>query len=179
MFRAIRERARWRSTVTPNVHVGPGFRFGQDSFVWAPRKLTIGKNVSLGSRVRIEVDGCIGDAVLIASSVGIVGRDDHQITEIGVPIRDAKWVGRFPTDLSRPVTIGSDVWIGYGATVLSGVTIGDSSVIGAGAVVTRDIPPNSIAVGNPARVVSMRFDAPDFERHWAALAAAGLKRVTP
>lgn len=179
MFRALRQRWRRRSTLTSNVRVGPGFRFGADSFVWAPRLLTMGKNVSLGSRVRIEVDGRIGDAVLIANNVGIVGRSDHQISEVGVPIRDGKWVGRFPAELSLPVVIGSDVWIGYGATVLSGVTIGDSSVIGAGAVVTKNVPPNSIAVGNPARVVSMRFDGPAFELHWAALGAAGLTRMTP
>ena len=52
-----------------------------------------------------------------------------------------------------PITIGNNVWLGGGAIVCPGVTIGDNTVIGAGAVVTRDIPPNVVAVGNPARVV--------------------------
>ena len=96
---------------------------------------------------------------------------------MGVPIREGKWVGRFPEELSQPVLIGSDVWIGYGATVLSGVTIGDSTVIGAGSVVTKDIPSNSIAAGNPARVLNARFSPTDFERHWEALTKIGLRRA--
>lgn len=55
-------------------------------------------------------------------------------------------------------TIGNDVWIGAGAFVLFGVNIGDGAVIGAGAVVTKDVPPYAIVAGSPARVVKMRFD---------------------
>ena len=54
---------------------------------------------------------------------------------------------------AKPVTIGNNVWIGGSVTILAGVTIGDNCTIGAGSVVTRDIPANSVAVGNPARVV--------------------------
>ena len=54
---------------------------------------------------------------------------------------------------AKPVTIGNNVWIGGSVTILAGVTIGDNCTIGAGSVVTRDIPVNSVAVGNPARVV--------------------------
>ena len=54
------------------------------------------------------------------------------------------------------LTVGDDVWIGAMATVLPGVTIGTGAVIGGGAVVTRDVPPYAIAVGNPARVVGER-----------------------
>lgn len=54
---------------------------------------------------------------------------------------------------AEPVTIGNNVWIGGGVTICPGVTIGDNCVIGAGSVVVKDIPSNSVAVGNPARVV--------------------------
>ena len=57
------------------------------------------------------------------------------------------------------VKIGNDVWIGIGATILSGVNIGDGAVIGASAVITKDIPDYAIVAGNPAKVVRMRFDA--------------------
>ncbi|WP_206750964.1 acyltransferase [Cryobacterium tagatosivorans] len=172
--------AYWRRrTIRQNVTVGDRFVFGTDSVVWAPRSLDIGNNVSLGSNVRIEVDGKIGDDVLIANGVGIVGREDHDMGQVGVSIRDSRWVGRHADDMSHETIVGSDVWIGYAATVLSGVTIGDSSIVGAGSVVTKDIPANSIAVGNPARVIGARFDQESFTRHWAALHQAGIARMTP
>lgn len=57
------------------------------------------------------------------------------------------------------ITIGNDVWVGIGVTIMSGVTIGNGSVIGARSVVAKDVPPFSIVVGNPARVIKTRFPA--------------------
>ena len=56
-------------------------------------------------------------------------------------------------DTGTPIAIGDDVWLGGGVIVLPGVTIGDAAVIGAGSVVTRNIPPRVLAVGNPCRVI--------------------------
>ena len=56
-------------------------------------------------------------------------------------------------EIARPITVGSNVWIGAGTTVLAGVTIGDNSVIGAGSVVSRSIPGNVVAVGVPCRMM--------------------------
>ena len=65
----------------------------------------------------------------------------------------------FPSlaSIKGPVTIGNNVWIGDNIIILSGVTIGDGAVIGAGSIVTKDVPPFSIAVGNPAKVIKKRF----------------------
>lgn len=68
-----------------------------------------------------------------------------------------------------PITVGSDVWIGARAMILSGVTVGDGAIIGAGAVVTRDVPSFAIAAGNPARVVRYRF-TPEHQRAMAEIA---------
>lgn len=177
LFKRVRSAMSRRRTLTGNVQVGEGFRFGTGSFVWAPRGLEVGLNVSIGSDVRIEADGLIGDSVLIANSAAIVGRHDHEVTNVGIPIRDGKWVGTSPDELSRPTTIGSDVWIGFRATILSGVVVGDCSIVGAASVVTRDVPPNSIVAGNPARIIGERFSPEDLAAHWVKLKAKGIRRV--
>lgn len=63
---------------------------------------------------------------------------------------------RSQPDILLPTTIGKDVWLGAGATILGGITVGDGCVVGAGAVVTKDLPPYSVAVGIPAKVVRTR-----------------------
>ncbi len=64
---------------------------------------------------------------------------------------------------SAPVTLGHDVWLGHGAIVLPGRTIGTGAAIGAGTVVTRDVPPFAVVVGNPGRVLRLRFPEPVIE----------------
>lgn len=90
----------------------------------------------------------IGDNTLIAMHTCIVS-SNHTIPAKGTHVRSQP-------DILLPVTIGSDVWIGMNCTILGGVTIGDGAIVGAGSVVTRDIPPYAIAVGNPARVIKYR-----------------------
>jgi maltose O-acetyltransferase len=85
----------------------------------------------------------IGDDVQIGPNVQLLTAT-HPV-EPG-PRRD-KWEG------SRPIAIGNNVWLGGGVIVCPGVTIGDNTVVGAGAIVTKDLPANVVAVGNPARVV--------------------------
>lgn len=177
MFRYIKKRLSRRQTIGQNVTHGDGFSFGRDSYVWAPTGITFGNNVSLGSYVRIEADGKVGDNVLIANSAAIVGRSDHQSDQVGVPINESRWVGKYPNELSHRTVIGSDVWIGFGAIVVSGVTIGDSSIIGAGSVVTKSIPANSVAAGNPAKVIRERFDKQSFDDHWKILTRSGVRRI--
>lgn len=143
--------------------------------LWAPRSLKIGNDVYIGKHSTIEVDGVIGDSVLIANAVGVVGRRDHDAREVGTDVRHSRWVGDAPDELSDPVSIGSDVWIGYGAIILSGVNIGDHCIVGAGAVVTSDIPANSIAVGQPARVVGERFAEADLLLHRSQLLRKGVR----
>ena len=65
-------------------------------------------------------------------------------------------------EYARPITVGNNVWIGGGATILSDVTIGNNVVIGAGVVVTKDIPDNVVVAGNPARVIKY-LDAEKFK----------------
>jgi len=146
-----------RIVVKDNVTVGSNFRPGRGVVVYAPHSLVVGNDVSIGPRTIIQVDGVIGDFSLIGMGVQIVGREDHATHEVGVPIAKSTWIGNRPQADRDSVHIGRDVWIGGSSVVLSGVTIGEGSIIGAGSVVTKDVPAFSIAVGNPARVVKKRF----------------------
>lgn len=111
-------------------------------------RLRIGDESSLqrGCKISASQSITIGRQVMMASNVFIIDHDhvfDH-------PTKPASMVRELR---SAPVVIEDGCWLGYGSVVLKGVRIGRRSVIGANAVVTRDIPPYSVAVGNPARVV--------------------------
>lgn len=140
-----------------NVRLGGNAHVGPFSRIWAPNALIIGRDFYCGKFVTIECDGVIGDDVLIANSVGIIGRNDHDHRQFGVPITKASWVGNVP-HLSSKINIGSDVWIGYGAIILAPVRIGNHAIIAAGAVVRSDVPDFAIMAGNPAKIVAWRFD---------------------
>lgn len=94
----------------------------------------------------------IGEGTLIGGGAMILDTDFHPRLDNGNWGSDAK-------EVSRPVSIGRQCFIGARAIILKGVSIGDGAVIGAGAVVSRDVPPGGIAVGNPARVIRS-MDAP-------------------
>jgi len=118
-----------------------------------------------------ENEGCIriGDCCLICPGVRISAAYDITINAdcmiaSGAYITDSDWHGlydRVSLGEPSPVRIGENVWIGDGAVVCKGVTIGKNSVVGASSVVTRDIPENAVAAGNPAEIVK-RLD-PDRE----------------
>jgi len=169
LARSIHQRLTRAYGVRRNVQVGQRFHLGAGSILWAPRSLVIGDDVYVGKGCTLEVDGRIGSGTLIANRVGIVGRCDHDIKQVGTPVRLSRWVGDHPQDLSDPVEIGEDCWIGYGATVLSGVKVGRGAVVAAGAVVTRDVAPYAIVAGNPAGAVGARFTPEQQAEHEAML----------
>lgn len=150
--------------VRSNVVLGTNVRAGRGAVIAAPHRLTVGNNVSVGPYSVVQVDGTIGDWTLIGMYVQIVGKNDHAIDEVGVPIRMSTRVGDRKAQASDAVDIGKDVWIGASSIVLSGVRIGTGSIIGAGSVVTKDIPDFAIAVGNPARVIGNRFSTDEERR---------------
>jgi acetyltransferase-like isoleucine patch superfamily enzyme len=128
--------------------------------MWAPERLELGDHTYLGHDVCIETNCRIGRYVLIANRVGLIGRRDHDFKTVGVPVRFGHWIGseRSPSaHRSDAVQIDDDVWIGYGATVLSGVRIGRGAIVAAGAVVRNDVAPYAIVGGNPALPMGQRF----------------------
>jgi maltose O-acetyltransferase len=129
---------------------------GGDS-VWMqpPFFCDYGTNIELGERVFfnfncIVLDVCrvrIGDYTLIGPAV-----------QIYTPMHPLDAAQRRHHEFGKPVEIGSDVWIGGGAIILPGVRIGSRAVIGAGSVVTRDVPDDVFAAGNPCRVIRRLLD---------------------
>jgi acetyltransferase-like isoleucine patch superfamily enzyme len=122
----------------------------------------IGPGAFLSAAIsRIE----IGSKVMLAPGVTIRG-GDHNTTQVGRFMADVK--EKRPED-DLPVILEDDVWIGTGATILKGVTIGRGSIVAAGAVVTRSVPPYSIVGGVPARLIRRRWDTETILEHETAL----------
>jgi len=121
--------------------------------------LSIGDYTFVGrSRIYCTAGITIGTGVLISDNVCIMDSDLHSVdadARLGEAIAWAR--GRFPDVYTgipnAPVTVGDHAWIGFGACILKGVTIGRAGVVGAGAVVTHDVPEGCVVAGNPARVI--------------------------
>jgi acetyltransferase-like isoleucine patch superfamily enzyme len=128
------------------VHLGAGTALRcHEGTLSVGDKSVLGRDVSVNCYLDVE----IGDSVLIADHV-YISDFDHRYENLTVAIKDQGIV-------KSRVRIGRDVWIGTKATVTRGVSIGDGSVIGANAVVSRDLPARVVAVGVPARVVKRRI----------------------
>jgi len=132
-----------RMTVGERVSIKEGLR------VEKPHKVTIGSDVRINTDCVLQAHGGIeiGDFTMIAARVTIVTAN-HDLALRGVEA--------FDTLREAPVRIGRHCWLGTGVIVLPGVTIGDGAVVGAGSVVTRDLPAGKICMGTPARPVRER-----------------------
>jgi acetyltransferase-like isoleucine patch superfamily enzyme len=155
-------------SVRDNVVIGSDVHIGVGTTLWAPDRLVVADNVYIGKRCTVEVNGSIGRGCLLANNVGLVGRYDHDHHQVGVYIRNARWVGSDQTvsnDEAHAVTIEDDCWIGFAAVVLSGVTIGRGAIVSAGAVVVESVPRYAIVAGCPAKVVGTRFSDAEIAEH--------------
>lgn len=119
-----------------NVHIVPWFQCLYGNIV--------GNNISLGNSFVLDYEQVIiGDNTKISRNNTII-TGTHDIDN------------DFDTVISKPITIGKNCWITTNCTLLPGITIGDNVIIGAGSVVSKDIPSNCIAAGNPCRVIKQR-----------------------
>lgn len=134
---------------------------GTNLWITAPFYVDYGNNIFFGNNCEVNMNCTflddnriiIGDNALIAPNVQIYTafHPTNAADRFGPPREDGSFA--FCKTQTAPVTIGNNVWIGGGAILLPGVTIGDNVVIGAGSIVTKDIPANSVACGNPCRVI--------------------------
>jgi acetyltransferase-like isoleucine patch superfamily enzyme len=169
-------RFRGRLVTDGLAFICPGVKFeiGKDAKVVLGRWSWVGNGCKIRAHegeVRIGAKTVIGQECTFSAFQHIsIGREcivadramfidfDHGVVEVDRPIR-------MQGIYKRDVRIGHNCWLGYGAAVLRGVTIGDNAILGTYTVVTKDIPDNAVAVGQPAKVVRMR-DEPETMR-WA------------
>ena len=141
--------------------IGKNFHCGRGVILWAKDEITIGDDFYIGRYSSIETNCRIGNGVLFSNYVGIVGKYDHNYQQIGTDVRhssaiwhkDYNWKGE-----NEMTIIGNDVWVGYGAIIMSGVNIKDGCIIAAGSIVTKDTEPYGIYAGVPAKFIKFRFD---------------------
>ena len=135
------------SSVNKRVEFQSGIKIGQFSTILGDPKVTIGKDTYINGYCHFLGEINIGDNVLIGPHCIIWSRD-HNFKK-GELIKNQGHT-------TAPITLEDDVWLGARVTVLKGVTIHKGAVVGAGSVVTKDIPEYAIAVGNPAKVIKYR-----------------------
>jgi acetyltransferase-like isoleucine patch superfamily enzyme len=131
------------------MRCGSDVTIRENALIYCPERVNLADGVTVGSRVTIMAQGGVevGPSTMIGPGVTILSVN-HDYTQTS----QAK-----ATQRKRPVKIGRDVWIAGGAIILPGVKVGDNSVVAAGAVVTRDVPPNSIVAGVPAKLIRERY----------------------
>lgn len=133
---------------------GPGVRMAPNVSLRNAERIRIGAGAHIGERCSLwagDTAGSItiGEHALFGPEVFVTASD--YATAPGIPVMHQP-------KIEADVTIGSDVWLGVRVIVVAGVSIGDGAVVGAGSIVTRDLPPGCVAVGSPARVVGWRDD---------------------
>ena len=134
-----------------HVRINYGACFGTGANIW------LGENSSIAANAWIGNDTRIGNDVMMAPDVVILS-NSHNFDRVDIPMRQQ---GAPPP---RHVTIGDDVWIGTRVIILPGVKVGSHAILGAGAVVTKDVPGWAVIGGNPARVIRYRNE-PNTDRH--------------
>lgn len=124
---------------------------GENVFIEPPFRADYGYNIEIGDRSYANYNLTVLDCAKVVIGNDVLIGPNVNIFTAGHPINTEQRVSGL--EYAYPITIGDKCWIGGGVTINPGVSIGENSIIGAGSVVTKDIPTNSIAVGNPCRVI--------------------------
>ena len=141
-------RLRLKIATAGKLQAGNNVYFGAGAVIKSPDFATFGNDVAVGRDFHVEANLRVGSGVLISSRVAIIG-NDHQFDADDA----VYWGGRLPPST---VTIEGDVLIGFGAIIIGDVTIHQGCVVGAGSVVTRDLPPDTVCIGAPAAPIRKR-----------------------
>ena len=131
--------------------VGKNLCIESNVYFGSGNDISIGNHSGIGINSRIQGPLVIGNHVMIGPNLSIY-TNDHAHRNTNIPMTQQGFTEK------KQVTIEDDVWIGVNVIILKGVTIGTGSIIAAGSVITKNIPPYSVAAGNPARVIKNRLN---------------------
>ncbi len=176
----------WCAVVRSNIDFGPNVKIGKHTYGITQKTIVIASSHCPASVV-------VGSFCSFAPGVIILANVDHPTNLPSTfPFKTLLYprhkesstnYSNWDAVTKGPVEIGHDVWLGLNTIILSGVKIGPGAVIGAGSVVTKDIPPYAIAVGNPAKVIKFRFSNEIIERllesEWWLFSDGMLKDLAP
>ena len=149
--------ARFDETIQDHVVPWTQLQRGERSYVHPSVSFRSAQNIELGAHTRVQPNCVIWASpksrIVIGALTGIgpgtmMFSSNHTFVP-GLPYHKQPW-------READIIIGNDVWVGAGSVIVAGVTIGDGSVVAAGSVVTRDVPPMSVAAGVPAKVIASR-----------------------
>ena len=151
------------NSIAPDVKLGENVKLARFINLYG---CTVGDNTKIGTFVEIQKNATVGNSCKVSSHTFIcegVVIEDHVFIGHGVMFTNdlfprATTGGKLQTEADwtcKPTLVKRGASIGSGATLLCGITIGESAVIGAGSVVTKDVPPHAVAAGNPAKVLRM------------------------
>jgi len=134
------------------VKVGNGFYCGKNLYI-KPNTVSIGNSVYFGNNCHLSAGNIlIDDYVMLASYVSIIG-GDHIYNQPGKTMINSK------RGEQKTVVIEKDVWVGHGAIIMHGVTLGEGCIISAGSIVLKDVQPYCIMAGHPAKKIKNRFES--------------------
>jgi maltose O-acetyltransferase len=140
------------------LRCGKGVIIKSRAYFGTGESVSIGDRSQLGKNMKAESDLKLGDDVVMGPDVVIMS-SSHAFDSIDLPVNQQGGRAR------RPVIIGNDVWIGTRVIILPGIHVGDHAIIGAGSVVTKDVPPLAVVGGNPARIIRFRASNSSREVH--------------
>lgn len=143
-------RQRGRLIIGNDVEISGKIGIAFNTALGLDPELVIGNHTFIGHQCSFSIARSIriGDHCLIAGGTSFADNDGHPVD----PVRRRAGERVAATDV-RPIVVGDDVWIGAGCRILKGVTIGDRAIVGAGSIVTQDVPADTIVAGNPARPI--------------------------
>jgi len=133
-----------------NISIGDNVIINKNVIIWV-------ESLSLGNNIQINPNTCIYGRVIIGSNVMIapncmIASGNHDIEINNEPMITQKCTTK------GPIRIGDDVWIASNSVLLDGISVGNGAIIGAGSIVTKDVPPMAIVIGNPAKIIRYRYD---------------------